>query len=558
MQAHIKDSITITPIGESSAVLFNSMLEGKSALQYGTSPCISAFSKESKWYGCSAGQLLREMICNLASGNELALDDPSLLTIISTTKGDIGRLEHGEYHLSALAVEIKEDLGLANIPMIISNACISGVSAIIVAKRLVENGCYKNIIVAGADTVTEFVYSGFDSFKSLDPTPCRPYDSERKGLNLGEAGAALLIAADGEIVIMGGAISNDANHISGPSRTGDGLYLAIKEAMEEAYGTLSHPVSFVNTHGTATIYNDEMESKAMALAGLSQTPLNSIKGYIGHTLGTSGVVEAAICIEELKRGIILGTRGFSDIGVPCNVNISSEHRVMDSPCNCIKTASGFGGCNAAVVLALKSAESRQESREKGRQKSLQAPLEMENCRQLHKQCIIKDGKILADNKLLMESEESFHDMIRRAYKTLCEPNMKFYKMDNLCKLGYVAAETILKDEDLSNPSATAIVLANEASSLDSDLKHQNLISNGMAASPAIFVYTLPNLVLGEICIRHKIKGENTFFISSTNNSRLEEYAQILIRRPGMERVIYGWCNFFNGSYEAEFKMIKKI
>ena len=138
----------------------------------------------------------------------------------------------------------------------------------------------------------------------------------RDGLNLGEACGAVLLSSEGteeHVILSGGAVSNDANHISGPSRTGDGLYFAIRQAMQEA-GTAPQDISFVNAHGTATVYNDEMESKALTLAHLEQVPVHSLKPYFGHTLGASGIIESIVCMHELKQGILFGTPGYENAG----------------------------------------------------------------------------------------------------------------------------------------------------------------------------------------------------------------------------------------------------
>ena len=138
--------------------------------------------------------------------------------------------------------------------------------------------------------------------------------------------------------------------------------------------------------------------------------------------------------------------------------------------------------------------------------------------------------------------------------------MKFYKMDDLCKLGYVAAGHLLKGTDYQ-PEEIGIILANASSSLDTDCKHQTLISKegDKAASPAVFVYTLPNVVLGEICIRHKIKGENTFFVRPHYEpDSLEDYARIVMAKGKLRACVIGWCELMDGQYQAEFKQITNI
>lgn len=441
----------------------------------------------------------------------------------------------------------------ANQVEVISNACISGVSALVVAKRWIESGRYKRVIVAGGDILSHFITSGFLSFRSVSAHRCRPYDIQRDGLSLGEACGAVLLETQGNanhIILSGGAISNDANHISGPSRTGDGLALAINQAMEEA-GALPEDISFINAHGTATVYNDEMESKAIHLAGLSAVPVNSLKPYFGHTLGASGIIETILCIEQLKEGIYYGTLGYETLGVPMPITVYGTHQPMPMKC-CIKTASGFGGCNAALVLSLPDAHLKQKTDSPA---SCKAAVESVNI------VTIKPGVVENQGTAIVNSPETdFAPFIREAYKHLGENNMKFYKMDNLCKLGYVAAGYLLKDTNYQ-PKEIGIILANASASLDTDCRHQAIINKeeDKAASPAVFVYTLPNVVLGEICIRHKIQGENTFFVcQQSDTASLEDYARIVMAKGKLRTCIIGWCELLDGHYQAEFKQLNNI
>ena len=130
---------------------------------------------------------------------------------------------------------------------------------------MIRSDRYDHIVVCGADLVTEFVLSGFNSFLSLCTGPCKPFDKERQGLSLGEAAGTIILTADKslttikEICVGDGYSSNDANHISGPSRTGEGLTIAIKRTLEHSKGK----IDYVSAHGTATPYNDEMESIAL-------------------------------------------------------------------------------------------------------------------------------------------------------------------------------------------------------------------------------------------------------------------------------------------------------
>jgi 3-oxoacyl-[acyl-carrier-protein] synthase I len=216
---------------------------------------------------------------------------------------------------------------------------------------MIEAGLYDHVIVAGGDLLSEFVISGFLSFQALSQEPCKPFDSERNGLSLGEGCGTIVLSnlqkRSPAVTVSGSAITNDANHISGPSRTGEELAMAIGKALKEA-GVEAGDISFISAHGTATLYNDEMESKALGIAGLSDTPVNSFKGYWGHTLGAAGVIESIATIQTLEKNRLFRSAGFEDPGVPVPLNVIRKN-TDTAVQNCLKIASGFGGCNAAIV-----------------------------------------------------------------------------------------------------------------------------------------------------------------------------------------------------------------
>ncbi len=284
--------------------------------------------------------------------------------IISTTKGNINLLDANQcdsfpadrIYLWKAAQQIARFFGNNNPPIVISNACISGVVALNFGSDLLSSGAYDNAIVIGGDIATEFVVSGFQSFKSMSFGICKPFDAHRDGLNLGEGAGTMLLAtqaaesdATKSIRVVGGASSNDANHISGPSRTGDGLYYAVTKAMKQV-GITAQDVDFISAHGTATPFNDDMEAKAFHRAGLNHVPINSLKGYFGHTLGGAGIIESVISIEGMKENLLFNTLGYEEFGVEEPVTIV-DHLTEKEQHFILKTASGFGGSNAAVIFA---------------------------------------------------------------------------------------------------------------------------------------------------------------------------------------------------------------
>ncbi len=287
--------------------------------------------------------------------------DKKTVLIISSTKGNVSLLETEEpsdslnkrISLSTSAGLVASHFQFANQPVIISNACISGILAILTGMRLIQSGQYEHAVVAGADVISKFVLSGFQSFQAVSPLPCKPFDVARDGINLGEAAGTIILSSNkahsNGVKVSGGSVSNDANHISGPSRSGEELSFAINKAIY-ASRISAKEIGFISAHGTATLFNDEMEAKAISLSGLQNVPVNSLKGYYGHTLGAAGIIESIISMQSLKENLVMPTRGFENSGVSPKINICSS-LYKSTADHFLKTASGFGGCNAAMIFS---------------------------------------------------------------------------------------------------------------------------------------------------------------------------------------------------------------
>ncbi|CAD0006491.1 beta-ketoacyl-[acyl-carrier-protein] synthase family protein [Flavobacterium chungangense] len=277
--------------------------------------------------------------------------------ILSTTKGNVTALQdHSEEsfnnaHLDVLAKNVAHFFGFKTQPIVVSNACVSGILAVSIAKRMIQSELYDNIFIIAGDEVSEFVLSGFNAFQAMSDLPCKPYSKNRTGVSLGEAVAAVLISAEAgnaKIKVIGDSSINDANHISGPSRTGEGLFRSIQNALKEAQID-SNKLDYISAHGTATPFNDEMEAIAFNRLGLQNVPINSLKGFYGHTLGASGLLETVIAIESTNQNMLFESKGFDEIGVsePIHVIERNEAATINY---FLKTASGFGGCNTAVIF----------------------------------------------------------------------------------------------------------------------------------------------------------------------------------------------------------------
>lgn len=354
----LSDSV-VTPLGIGSEVNFAAIQKGMSGIAWienstlsnvpfygahihGSNECPGFTRFESL-----AIQSIRDAVKKCNSGINLK----KTALVVSTTKGNIELLHSSGYNQNDLllhhtAQKIATQVGITK-SYVVSNACASGVMAVMLGKKLLETGSFNYVIVTGVDVLSRFIVSGFQSLYALSDAPCKPFDAQRKGLNLGEAAATIILSSvdESEYAIVGSAATNDANHISGPSRTGEELSKAITQALS----TSARPLDFISAHGTATLYNDEMEAKAFHHAELSSVPVNSLKGYFGHTLGAAGLVEISMSLQSLKHQELIASKGYEQHGVsvPLNVIKKSEKKVLNA---FLKTASGFGGCNAAIVI----------------------------------------------------------------------------------------------------------------------------------------------------------------------------------------------------------------
>lgn len=508
-----------SPLGATTRANYDAVMAGYCALKQYSLPdgslyTASLFPEEERHD--DEKYTLFERLCIASASDAIARADidpasPHCRFFISTTKGNVHLLAKGETERALLgtsAAIICHHFGNPNPPVVVSNACISGLSAQIAAMRSIEAGLCDTAVVTGCDVQSDFIISGFQCLHALSPDQCRPFDRDRCGLNLGEAAATIIYSNSdkGEWVAEGGAMCNDANHISGPSRTGEGSYRCL-----QALDIDKDKVAFISVHGTSTLYNDEMESIAIDRAGLSDVPLFSLKGVYGHTMGAAGVLETILSMQAVEHGVVFGTRGFKNLGVSRQVNISAENRTTDKQCF-VKLLSGFGGCNAAMKFSYHEPANTIK----------------------HNPIMASCSQQLPQIKLTTTADE-----LVDLYRTHVGDYPKFFKMDSLARLGFVASEILLKD----SPKADyGVLLFNRSSSLADDIAFQATIQNrsNWFPSPALFVYTLPNIVTGEIAIRNHFQTETNFMVLDAPRTDImaEQIALAALHGPQ----IAGWCD----------------
>lgn len=487
-----------------------------------------------------------------------------VLFIISTTKGNVDLLSGNPYepqrvYLWRTAQLIADYFGNPNTPMVVSNACISGCAAQLAAINQLRFGTYNYAVVVGAETLSKFVISGFQSFKALSKERCKPFDANRVGLNLGEAAAAMVYTIgeddatlpDGTLLFQNGAISNDSNHISGPSRTAEGLLRAINKSIAN-FDT--NRIAFLNAHGTATPYNDDMESIGVNRAGLQAIPVNSLKGYYGHTLGAAGVLETILSAHALRNRCVLRCNGTDTPGTVNNVNVPLQTAATQGD-SFMKLISGFGGSNAAMLFTVTEEHTPTPSH----------PIDASSSTyQTLAECRITNDDVVVNGETVMQRHDGDDNWLATIYRSTGMQYPKFFKMDRLCKIGTLAAELLLKDIDFNREEVKpnwAIVLMNSASSLDDDRQYQTTIKDAEKyyPSPAVFVYTLANIVTGEIAIRHKIGGESSFYVfQSYNEEQLDDLiGQTFQANPELTHIVCGWVDYDQYGGEVRMKLALK-
>lgn len=576
----IADNI-ISPLGETSEENYLSVKAGRSGIRaYEPGTCnIPEGFYASLLFEDFETLALKSAQKAIANGR-LELKGKRTAFILSSTKGNIEE----NISLADSAQRIATQLGIDAKPIVVCNACISGLSALILGNRLIDSGLYDAAIVCGCDTPRQFILSGFQSLKALSPEPCRPFDMERMGLNLGEAAATLILSKNpiqGNSWRMGdGFIRNDAFHISTPSKTADGLYLSLQRTLEsftkEISSTckqidLKEHLAFINAHGTATLFNDQMESVAIGRAGLSYLPANAYKSFWGHTMGAAGILETIISMKAIDDDTILGTRVFSELGVSGKMNICAENRPTDKK-GFIKMLSGFGGCNA-TIWAAKSPEREYIDLSQKEQQNREFTT-THTIRITPEEVILDQRKLWEGKKELGEQEgQEHHSLLTSLYKQMIGNYPKFYKMDGLSRLGFVASEILLNaekgDTDVERREEEgerlleerAIIFFNHSSSIASDRNYKESINDkdNYFPSPSIFVYTLPNIVTGEIAIRNHFHGETSFFILPDKDERMmEEILQASCRDAQSKSFLTGWIDYEDERhFEADLK-IKKM
>jgi 3-oxoacyl-[acyl-carrier-protein] synthase II len=307
----------------------------------------------------------------LAELLEHAPDFEPEIAIVGTTSGGMSfgenfyrALENGGACSAALIanyppqkqiVDAMEKFGI-NVPaQVIANACASGTNAIGHAFNAIRIGRYQRILAGGYDALSELVFVGFDSLQAATPEKCRPFDSNRSGMVLGE-GAALFALEEFESArrrgaeilgeIIGYGISTDNHHLTQPNPDGSGPRRAMEQALAQAE-LKPKQVGYINAHGTATVLNDTAEGKAI-IELFGEVPVSSTKSMMGHSLGAAGAIEAVVSLLALQHQFLPPNINFREAELSLNI-VANQPRDAQFDC-AVSNSFGFGGTNATIVL----------------------------------------------------------------------------------------------------------------------------------------------------------------------------------------------------------------
>ncbi len=251
---------------------------------------------------------------------------------------------------------VRRHLGLNGPALTVANACTSGADAIGIGGEWVRAGICDLAIVGGADEINQVPLVGFNALGVCSRRPCRPFDGDRDGLNLGEAGGILILASESYLKrrgrkagfsLRGFGKSSDSFHVTQPDPSGDGLEKAISQALKTA-GLTPDDLAFINAHGTGTRTNDQTEATVFSRLGSGKIPFMSTKGMTGHTLGAAGAIEAIFCCLMLSEGVAVRSSNFTESDDLPALPLR-ENRPVNRPF-ALSTSLAFGGANTALVI----------------------------------------------------------------------------------------------------------------------------------------------------------------------------------------------------------------
>lgn len=260
------------------------------------------------------------------------------------------------YDSASVVMHVQDRYKMRGIISTFNTACSSSANAIMYGARLIQNGFAKRAIIIGADTLAKFTINGFNALRILSDEPCRPFDKDRKGLNLGEGAACLVLEKEEDAAgkkiyatVSGHGNANDSFHPSSLSAEGNGPVAAMQQALKRA-NLNANEIDFINAHGTATENNDEVESISMLKVFKEVPAFASTKGNTGHTLGAAGAIEAVYSILSLTYQEIYPSLHFKNVIDATGLIPANEYKKMSLQ-HVMSNSFGFGGNCTSLIFS---------------------------------------------------------------------------------------------------------------------------------------------------------------------------------------------------------------
>jgi 3-oxoacyl-[acyl-carrier-protein] synthase II len=314
-----------------------------------------------------------------ASGIDLSREDPTRIGVIlgggtsglldseafyeKHLRGGKGRPSRVLNHLpDAITDRVAQRFGCEGFKSTITTACSSSANAMGYAHDVIAAGLADVVLTGGSDVLARLTYGGFNSLRSVDPDPCRPFDRQRRGLSIGEAAGILVFEEAGRArrrgapilaEFLGYGVTSDAYHMTAPDPSGAAGGRTIRAALAAA-GVNAEDVDYVNAHGTATPQNDSAETAAIKNAlgeRARKLPVSSIKSMIGHCLCASGAIEAVATVLTVERGEVPPTIHYENPDPACDLDYVPNQARRQRVKVALSNSFAFGGNSSVVVLA---------------------------------------------------------------------------------------------------------------------------------------------------------------------------------------------------------------
>ncbi|MBR5052410.1 MAG: beta-ketoacyl-[Bacteroidaceae bacterium] len=415
----------------------------------------------------------------------------------------------------------------------VSTACSSAVNAIILGSEMLKTGEADIVIAGGTEALSLFHLNGFNSLMILDKEPCKPFDKNRAGLNLGEGAAFVVLQRDlcslppapCPIYIRGYGNRCDAFHQTASSEDGEGAFLAMSDALQMA-GLKPEDIQYINAHGTGTPNNDASESAAIQrIFGDKIPPVSSTKGFTGHTTSASGSIETVICFLSLLGDFLPANLGWKEQDEEC-IKPTTDNRQQTTE-NILCNSFGFGGNDSAVIISRRKTPSN-------------SPLKGEN----HEAHIMGEA-IITDVEQLQELREFISPGEAR-------------RMGKLMKAATITSLKALKAAGIETPDA--IITATAYGMLETSEKFLvDMLENGEETlSPTLFMQSTHNTLSSAIAIRLKCHGYNMTY--SQGKDSLEwalRDARRLIQTGKAKTVLVGYHDEATPTFQEVFRRLGK-